>query len=83
MPQLGAYEGNPIDEALMAIKAESRFKGTVVDYTFGNGQRPGLNVMALLTVNTESALTEAGNYVLTASVFHGYFWLLRMRPLLN
>ena len=27
--------------------------------------------MALLTVNTESALTEAGNSVLTASVFHG------------
>ena len=27
--------------------------------------------MALLTVSTEFALTEAGNYVLTASVFHG------------
>ena len=27
--------------------------------------------MALLTVSTESALTEAGNYVLTASIFHG------------
>ena len=27
--------------------------------------------MALLTVSTESALTEAGNSVLTASVFHG------------
>ena len=26
--------------------------------------------MALLTVSAESALTEAGNYVLTASVFH-------------
>ena len=29
------------------------------------------NLMALLTVSTESALTEAGNSVLTASVFHG------------
>ena len=27
--------------------------------------------MAWLTVSTESTLTEAGNYVLTASVFHG------------
>ena len=27
--------------------------------------------MALLTVSTESVLTEAGNYVLTASAFHG------------
>ena len=33
--------------------------------------RSGPNFMALLTVSTESALTEAGNYVLTASVFHG------------
>ena len=32
---------------------------------------PGANFMDLLTVSTESALTEAGNYVLTASVFHG------------
>ena len=31
----------------------------------------GPNFMALLTVITESALMEAGNYVLTASVFHG------------
>ena len=31
----------------------------------------GPNFMALLTVSTESALTEAGNSVLTASVFHG------------
>ena len=30
------------------------------------------NFMALLTVSTESALTEAGNSVLTASVFHRY-----------
>ena len=29
------------------------------------------NFMALLTLSTESALTEAQNYVLTASVFHG------------
>ena len=27
--------------------------------------------MALLTASTESALTEVGNSVLTASVFHG------------
>ena len=27
--------------------------------------------MALLTESTESALTEPGNYVLMASVFHG------------
>ena len=27
--------------------------------------------MALLTVSIELALTEAGNFVLTASVFHG------------
>ena len=27
--------------------------------------------MALLTISTESALREAGNYVLTANVFHG------------
>ena len=27
--------------------------------------------MALLTLSTESALTEAGIFVLTASVFHG------------
>ena len=32
---------------------------------------PWPNIMALLTVGTESALTEAGNAVLTASVFHG------------
>ena len=30
----------------------------------------GLNFMALVTVSTESALSEAGNSVLTASVFH-------------
>ena len=34
-------------------------------------QVSGPNFMALLTVSTESALTEAGNSVLTASVFHG------------
>ena len=27
--------------------------------------------MAVLTVRTESALLKAGNYVLTASIFHG------------
>ena len=32
---------------------------------------PGPNFMALLTVSTASALREAGNSVLTASVFHG------------
>ena len=32
---------------------------------------PGPNFMALLTVSTEFALTEAGNSMLTASVFHG------------
>ena len=32
---------------------------------------PGPSFMALLTVSTESALTEAGNSVLSASVFHG------------
>ena len=31
----------------------------------------GPNFMALLTVSTESALAEAQNSVLTASVFHG------------
>ena len=31
----------------------------------------GSNFMALLTVSTASALMEAGNLVLTASVFHG------------
>ena len=31
----------------------------------------GPNNMALLTVSTESALKEAGNFVLTASLFHG------------
>ena len=30
----------------------------------------GSNFMALLTVSKESALTETGNSVLTASVFH-------------
>ena len=30
----------------------------------------GPNFMALLTVSAESALTEAGNSVLTASLFH-------------
>ena len=41
--------------------------------------------MALLTVSTESALTEAGNSVLMASVFHGLVanfgfcaWVLRV-----
>ena len=29
------------------------------------------NFMALLTVSTESALTEAGNSLLTSSLFHG------------
>ena len=33
--------------------------------------QPWPNFMALLSVSTESALTEAGNSVLTASVFHG------------
>ena len=28
--------------------------------------------MALLTVSTELALTEAGNSVLTAGIFHGF-----------
>ena len=32
---------------------------------------PGPNFMALLTLNKESALTEAENSVFTASVFHG------------
>ena len=32
--------------------------------------------MALLTVSTELALTEAGNFVLTASVFHGLAQIL-------
>ena len=32
---------------------------------------PGPNFMALLTVSTESALKEAGNSVLTASIFYG------------
>ena len=42
-----------------------------------NAIRPNICVpywadfMALLTVRTKSALTEAGNYLLTASVFHG------------
>ena len=35
------------------------------------GHTAGPNFMALLTVSTESALTDAGNSVLTASVFHG------------
>ena len=35
-----------------------------------NTLRPGPNFMALLTISTESALTEAGNSVLTASLFH-------------
>ena len=46
--------------------------------------RAGPNFMALLTVST-SALTEAGNSVLTVSVFHGLysgeFWLLHVRTL--
>ena len=42
----------------------------VTGHNIGNCQRPGSNFMALLTVSTESALTEAGNSVLTASVFH-------------
>ena len=33
--------------------------------------RTGPNFMALLTVSTESAHTEAGNSVLMASIFHG------------
>ena len=36
-----------------------------------SSRSPGPSFMALLTVSTESALTEAGNFVLTASVFHG------------
>ena len=35
------------------------------------GRQLGPIFMALLIVSTESALTEAGNSVLTASVFHG------------
>ena len=38
---------------------------------FGNCQRPGPNFMALLTISTESALTEAENSMLTASIFQG------------
>ena len=34
------------------------------------GSSPGPNFMALHTVSIESALTEAGNSVLSASVFH-------------
>ena len=39
---------------------------------------PGPNVMALLTVSTESALMEAGNSVLMTGIFHGLvaIWLL-------
>ncbi len=33
---------------------------------------PGLNFMALLTVSNKSALTEAGNFALTSSIFHGF-----------
>ena len=33
-------------------------------------QGTGPNLMALLTVSTESALTEAGNSVCTSNVFH-------------
>ena len=39
----------------------------------------GPNFRALLTVNTESALVEAGNSVLTSSLFHwfaGIHWLV-------
>ena len=38
-----------------------------------------LIIVALLTHSTKSALVEAGNYVLTSSVFHGLagdFWLV-------
>ena len=41
-----------------------------------NVRVPGPNFMALLTVSTESALTEAGNSVLTR--VSGKFWLLRV-----
>ena len=34
-------------------------------------KRTGANFMALLTVSTESAFTEAGNSVPTPIVFHG------------
>ena len=37
--------------------------------TYGDFQS-GPNFMALLTVSTELALTEAGNSMLTSSVFH-------------
>ena len=37
----------------------------------GVERSPGPNFMALLTVSKEPALTETGNSVLTASVFHG------------
>ncbi len=42
---------------------------------------PGPNFMALLTVSKESALTEAGNSLLTSSLFNGIteFLLVRVR----
>ena len=46
-------------------------RGSVVSDLQSVGSSPGPNFMALFTVCTESALTEAGNFVLTASVFHG------------
>ena len=39
-------------------------------FTFYGPVRPGPNFMALLTVSKETALTEAGKSVLTASVFY-------------
>ena len=40
-------------------------------YFFCEASGQGPHFMALLTVKTKLALTEAGNSVLTASVFHG------------
>ena len=39
--------------------------------TITKAKESGPNFMALLTLSTESALTEAGNSVLTANVFLG------------
>ena len=64
-----------------SILAWNLISKTYFMHTF---KKPGPNFMALFTVSTESTLTptEAGNYVLMASVFHGLaveFWLLRVR----
>ena len=60
--KLASSSGKQMSGATMQIPCDPHTKVLI--------RGSGPNFMALLTVNTELALTDAGNSVLTASMFH-------------